>query len=211
VWIVALVLIFLIGLSRLYMGVHFPHDVILGWMFGGLILILSLYFWDTVEKWVRDIPLHEQVLLSLGFSCTMVLLGVGIVGGQGGWSMPQSWLALASRAPGEQLPNPISLERVLSASGALFGLLTGAAVTQKNGGFIADGSLIKRIARFLVGMIVLITIYAGLKVIFPVGDHLAAYFFRYLRYALIGLWISGGAPWVFRLMKLTGPSVVSNP
>lgn len=52
-WLVAILFILLIGLSRLYLGVHFPHDVLLGWLIGGVILWLGLRFWDPVLAWAK--------------------------------------------------------------------------------------------------------------------------------------------------------------
>jgi hypothetical protein len=46
-------------------------------------------------------------------------------------------------------------------------------------------------------------LYLGLKVVFP-GEESALYLvFRFLRYWLIGVWITLGAPWLFRLLRLT--------
>ncbi|WP_027399467.1 phosphatase PAP2 family protein [Anaerovorax odorimutans] len=36
------ILIFLIGFSRLYLGVHFPSDIIAGWSLGSFILLISI-------------------------------------------------------------------------------------------------------------------------------------------------------------------------
>lgn len=50
VWISAVVLIGLIGLSRVYLGVHYPLDVIGGFLAGGAWLSLSILLYTYVPK-----------------------------------------------------------------------------------------------------------------------------------------------------------------
>jgi hypothetical protein len=72
-----------------------------------------------------------------------------------------------------------------------------------HGGFSAYGPLWKRAARYVVGLIGVLVLYAGLKAIFPSGDTLIAYFFRYIRYTFLGFWVFGAAPWTFARLNLT--------
>ena len=46
----AVLLILLVGLSRLYLGVHYPTDVAAGWAIGASWAIL----WSVVASWLRD-------------------------------------------------------------------------------------------------------------------------------------------------------------
>jgi len=63
------VLIFLIGLSRLYLGVHFPSDIVGGWALGFVWLFICLYVLDQLEKRRFSMPMVPAIglifLLSL--------------------------------------------------------------------------------------------------------------------------------------------------
>jgi hypothetical protein len=51
-----------------------------------------------------------------------------------------------------------------------------------------------------------LVLYIGLGSLFPETEDFLSYALRYVRYALIGFWISGFAPWLFVKVKLASPS-----
>lgn len=204
-WVVAVIIIFLIGLSRMVLGVHFPLDVFTGWLLGALILWLVLKCWGPVGRWMGKFNLAGQVLVI--FAATLLLMAPSLIIASwlkgSGWSMPSEWLKNITQAfPEETATNPISLTGLFSNSGALFGLGAGWVWLKKLGGFSAGGMWWKRLVRFLVGVAGVLAIRYGLKAILPGGEDWVGLTFQYLRYACIGAWVSLGAPLAFFALKL---------
>jgi hypothetical protein len=124
----------------------------------------------------------------------------------GDWTIPQEWLANAAVAfPESPAPDPLNINGVVSMAGILFGLSLGLGWTSRRGGFSTDGTILQRCARILAGLVGIVILYIGLKLILPSGKDLLPITFRYLRYGLVGLWVSAGAPWLFIRMKLAKP------
>ena len=93
-----------------------------------------------------------------------------------------------------------------AAMATLAGVGIGLALMQRYVLFSPHGPLWQRAMRFFVGGGVIFALYLGLKAVFP-GEESSLYLvFRFLHYWLIGLWISLGAPWLFRLLRLASSS-----
>jgi membrane-associated phospholipid phosphatase len=203
VWALSVLIIVLIGVSRLFLGVHFIHDVLIGWTLGALVLWVFHRSWEPIGTWAKAFSVWKQI--GLAFLLSLVLIGVFALGAvifddtsqSAQWAV---WFANAERS-GER-PHPNSMESIITPSAALFGLLAGLAWLRTCGGFEATGTFWQRATRYLVGVIGVLVLWYGLGAVFPRTDDLLAYSLRYLRYALIGGWVSAFAPILFIRLKL---------
>lgn len=201
-WGIAFILMLMIGLSRVYLGAHFFIDVFAGWIIGALVLWLYFRYWDPLVNWAVKKPLGMQILYAFLASAGIVMLGWIAILVPGDFILPEDWVINAARIGNEKIA-PFSLSGLITLAGTLFGLLAGIAWLASRGGWQSAGPVGKRIARYLVGLLGVFVFWYGLGLFFPRGEALVPYVLRYVRYALLGFWVSAGAPFFFMKLKLS--------
>lgn len=197
------VLIFLVSLSRLYLGVHFPSDVLAGWAVAALLLLAMAWLERPLEAWLVRRSLALQLLAPITLSFGLLVVGLFVAQQTSARAVPAEWSSAASQAlPDTPAIDPQSPDGVVSTSGTLLGLGVGAVLLRNWGRFRATGPAGQRIARIVAGLIGILLIYYGLGALRPHGSDLPAQILRFANYAAVGLWIAFGAPWVFVRLKL---------
>lgn len=175
IWLLSALLIFLISFSRIYLGVHFPHDVIGGWLLGGLVFLIYHYIIKIRFKDIKktDINLQKKLIY---ISFLPVILFI----------FPTT-------------SDVISVVAVLT--GVAWGLGVNTSLIHFQG---SHGNLNQKIIRFLIGIAGLLILYFTLKTIFPKQGDFSYSIFYFIRYAILGLWLGAGAPWIFSKLRLIG-------
>jgi membrane-associated phospholipid phosphatase len=202
VTILCIAAVILIGLSRLYLGVHFTRDVLSGWLIGGILVALFIWLEKPVAKWISAKSLVFQILFILFISAFIICLGYLSVMAISQWQLPTEWVeqSMASRGI---VPDPFSTEEFFTVGGVFFGFASGYAWwLKKKGPMVVKGTFGNKVVRYFIGLTGLIALYLGLKIIFPEGTTWLGLSLRFVRYALIGLWVSAIAPLLFVKLKL---------
>jgi hypothetical protein len=191
-------IIFLIGFSRIILGVHFTHDVLVGWLVGALLLVIFLKIEKEVANWFKTKTVAVQILALIFATSLFLIPAILIVPPFNPPPIPQAWIEGAG-----EVIEPYHYEGLLTTAGSFFGLGLGVILLSQSGGFNASGPIWQRILRYLAGLVGVLALYLGLGSIFPDNIDLISYALRFTRYFLIGFWIAFGAPKLFGWLKLT--------
>jgi membrane-associated phospholipid phosphatase len=156
----AALFVLLVSFSRLYLGVHFPQDILAGWVLGGLSLALFLFLEKKKFSWPPRAALAAAAVLSLLMNALHprdISLGAMLFGFASGYVLLRSRLSFSA---GSQSPRSAIIRLVTGFCGALI-------------------------------------LYAVLRLVFPGRSSSWYGLFRFIRYAILGFWVTFIAPWLF--------------
>ena len=129
-------MVIFVPLSRVYLGVHFPTDLLGGYILGLVILILFLKLEQPFIDWICQKTFVWQLFLACSFP-----------------------VALAIIAPDID-------QTIISIVGVLTGSLVGIVLAKKYLDYQVPILIWKKIVCYTVGIIILFVIYVGLKKVF---------------------------------------------
>jgi undecaprenyl-diphosphatase len=73
-WTIAVAYTLLISFSRIYLGVHFPLDILGGWIVAFLLLLIYIFFFPIIEHFLRKRSFLTLLLLSEGIPVFLMFL-----------------------------------------------------------------------------------------------------------------------------------------
>lgn len=165
-YIVSAILILGVGLSRIYLGVHTPIDVLGGFSVG--LITLFVYAWLlklSPQGWLLLGPTRQSLVIFV------LLMGLFMI-------------------------VPEISEVAIKGGAAFIGFMAGVLHERKYLSCELKPGMNLAISRLVLGLVGVVLIWIGLKQVF-VSIGYTTDMAMFIRYTLLGAWISFGAPYLF--------------
>jgi membrane-associated phospholipid phosphatase len=186
-YIAAVLLSLLVGFSRLYLGVHFPTDLLGGWVLGALVLGAYFLFSGRIKTLLLRGGQRLQMIVSAAAAFVMILYRPSV-----------EMLMPGAVVLGMGLAYSITANRLRFRSAAMFG---------RRGA----GKALTLAGRYLCGIAGIVLLFVIFSRVEP--ENTSAYYplFFFLRFVLLELWIYLCAPWLYQRLGLAEKRVEAEP
>lgn len=161
IYILGIILVLLVGISRMYLGLHWPIDVFFGAIFGIL--------WATACCLLFDLSVKKNNKLFLLIIIVPAALTLFFYGGSDN----------------------------IKTIATLIGFFIGYYIEDNYINFNEKNTASKQIIKYALGIGILLFIKQFLKILLPVNM-----IFDFIRYFLLGLWITCGSTLMFKKIHL---------
>lgn len=204
IWVGATVLLLLMGLSRVYLGVHAVHDVVAGVIVGLTILVGYAVTMRLFANRFRHRLLGQKLLVFLVAPLVAAALYVIVMLLLGAPDLSVMWAAFVEPAI------EAAHEDAVTAVALMISVGIGFTLEVNRIGFLVDGALWRRAVRYLVGVSITLGLWYGSRLLIaevtPEGALWLELVLRFAQYTIIGFWVSYWAPLLFTWLRLAPSS-----
>ncbi|WP_101759779.1 phosphatase PAP2 family protein [Oceanicoccus sp. KOV_DT_Chl] len=175
-WLLAS-LIFFIGLSRNYLGVHYPHDVIFGWLMG------FIYLWG----WIKLQHLANKNLRYMNFNRQVL------------------WSFVVPALVGTIHYYYFDYFGALVVAGAVSATMLSLILDKQKPLLNVNGTITQKTARYLLGIALTFGVLLGFRPLYPAEDQLLHNPLVWANGFAIAIMMAFIAPKLFSKIKLASP------